>query len=104
VDSTLPPLQQKCYCRAESPDGSRLHFLRLSDRGGLFSGVTEALKEFTATYDFTLGSGFEMKYEYRRDWSNQPIFLTSQQNVYSRDQNTVTVGAIWWFGRKQGLW
>ena len=76
----------------------------LSDRGGLFSGVTEALKEFTATYDFTLGSGFEMKYEYRRDWSNQPIFLTSQQNVFSRDQNTLTVGAIWWFGRKQGPW
>ena len=76
----------------------------LSDRGGLFSGVTEALKEFTATYDFTLASGFEMKYEYRRDWSNQPIFLTSTQNVFSKDQNTATMGVIWWFGRKQGPW
>ncbi len=76
----------------------------LSDRGGLFSGVTEALKEFTATYDFTLANGFEMKYEYRRDWSNQPIFLTSQQGVFSKDQNTATMGVIWWFGRKQGPW
>ena len=76
----------------------------LSDRGGLFSGVTEALKEFTATYDFTLANGFEMKYEYRRDWSNQPIFLTSQQGVFSKDQNTATMGVIWWFGRKQGAW
>ena len=76
----------------------------LSDRGGLFSGVTEALKEFTATYDFTLANGFEMKYEYRRDWSNQPIFPTSTQNIYSTHQDTATMGVIWWFGRKQGPW
>jgi hypothetical protein len=76
----------------------------LSDRGGLFSGVTEALKEVTATYDFTVANGFEMKYEYRRDWSNQPIFLTSAQTVFSKDQNTATVGVIWWFGCKQGPW
>ncbi len=82
--------------------GGRAEYL--SDRGGLFSGVTEALKEVTATYDFTLANGFEMKYEYRRDWSNQPIFLTSAQNVYAKDQNTATVGVIWWFGRKQGPW
>jgi hypothetical protein len=45
-----------------------------------------------------------MKYEYRRDWSNQPIFLTSAQNVFFKDQNTATLGVIWWFGRKQGAW
>ena len=82
--------------------GGRAEYL--SDRGGLFSGVTEALKEVTATYDFTIANGFEMKYEYRRDWSNVPIFLTSTQNVFSKDQNTATVGVIWWFGRKQGAW
>src|SRR5271165_1853094 len=82
--------------------GGRAEYL--SDRGGLFSGVTEALKEVTATYDFTLPNGFEMKYEYRRDWSNVPIFLTSTQSVFSKDQNTATVGVIWWFGRKQGAW
>ena len=76
----------------------------LGDHGGLFSGVTEALKEVTATYDFTLANGFEMKYEYRRDWSNQPIFLTNKQGIYSAEQNTATLGVIWWFGRKQGPW
>ena len=82
--------------------GGRAEYL--SDRGGLFSGVTEALKEVTATYDFTIANGFEMKYEYRRDWSNVPIFLTNTQNIFSKDQNTATVGVIWWFGRKQGAW
>ena len=82
--------------------GARAEYL--SDRGGLFSGVTEALKEVTATYDVTVANGFEMKYEFRRDWSNVPIFLTSAQNVFSKEQNTATAGVIWWFGRKQGPW
>jgi len=42
-----------------------------------------------------------MKFEYPHDWSKVPIFLTSQQGVFSTDQNTATVGVIWWFSRKQ---
>ena len=79
----------------------------LNDHGGLFTGITgyvEALKEATATYDFQLADGFDMRWEYRRDFSNRPIFLTSQQNVYSTSQDTATMGVIWWFGRKQGPW
>jgi hypothetical protein len=34
----------------------------LSDRGGLFSGLTQALKETTATFDYKLGDGFLMRY------------------------------------------
>jgi hypothetical protein len=79
----------------------------LNDHGGLFTGITsyiEALKEVTATYDFTLANGFDMRWEYRRDISNRPIFLTNQQDSYSTDQNTATMGVIWWFGRKPGPW
>jgi hypothetical protein len=76
----------------------------LSDRGGLFSGLTQALKETTATFDYNLADGFVMRYEWRRDLSNQPSFLTDTQNVLSKEQNTATVGLIWWFGRKQGSW
>ncbi len=79
----------------------------LADKGGLFTGITaytEALKEVTATYDFQVANGFDMRWEYRRDFSNRPIFLTGTQGVYSTDQNTATLGVIWWFGRKQGPW
>ena len=79
----------------------------LNDHGGLFTGITsyiEALKEVTATYDFTLADGFDMRWEYRRDISNQPIFLTSNQGIYSTHQDTATLGVVWWFGRKQGPW
>jgi Putative beta-barrel porin-2, OmpL-like. bbp2 len=76
----------------------------LSDRGGLFSGLTQALKETTATFDYKVGDGFLMRYEWRRDFSNQPTFLTDTQGVFSKEQNTATVGLIWWWGRKEGAW
>jgi putative OmpL-like beta-barrel porin-2 len=76
----------------------------LSDRGGLFSGLTQALKENTVTFDYTVADGFLMRYEWRRDFSNKPSFLTDVQNVLSKDQTTATVGLIWWWGRKEGPW
>ena len=76
----------------------------LSDRGGLFSGLTQALKEATATFDYKLGDGFLMRYEWRRDFSNQPSFLTDTQGVLSKKQNTASVGLVWWWGRKEGTW
>ena len=76
----------------------------MSDRGGLFSGITQALKENTVTFDYKMADGFLMRYEWRRDFSNQPSFLTDVQGVFSKDQNTATVGLLWWWGRKEGTW
>jgi hypothetical protein len=76
----------------------------LSDRGGLFSGLNQALKETTATFDYKLSEGFLMRYEWRRDFSNQPSFLTSTQNVLSKEQSTATLGLVWWWGGKEGAW
>jgi Putative beta-barrel porin-2, OmpL-like. bbp2 len=76
----------------------------LSDRGGLFSGTTQALKEATLTYEYKLADGFLMRTEWRRDFSNQPFFLTASAGVLKKEQNTATVGLIWWMGRKQGTW
>jgi len=76
----------------------------MSDRGGLFSGITQALKENTVTFDYKVADGFLMRYEWRRDFSNQPSFLTDVQGVLSKQQNTATIGLLWWWGRKQGTW
>jgi hypothetical protein len=76
----------------------------LSDRGGLFSGLNQALKETTATFDYKLNEGFLMRYEWRRDFSNRPSFLTDTQGLLSKEQSTASVGLIWWWGRKQGAW
>jgi hypothetical protein len=82
--------------------GGRAEYL--SDRGGLFSGLTQALKETTATFDYKFTEGFLMRYEWRRDFSNQPSFFTDRDTVFSKEQQTATVGVIWWVGRKEGAW
>ncbi len=76
----------------------------LSDRGGLFSGVTQALKEGTATYEYKFGDNFDSFLEFRRDWSNVYYFGTSHTGVVSKQQPTAAVGLVWWYGGKQGAW
>ena len=76
----------------------------LSDRGGLFSGTTQALKEFTGTYEYKFGEGFFSRIEYRRDWSNMPFFLTNKPGVLSKNQDTLTLGLMWWYGGMKGAW
>lgn len=79
-------------------------FEYLSDRDGLFSGATQSLKEHTLTAEYKLAEGFLMRGEYRRDYSNQPFFLTERPGLLKKEQNTATLGLVWWFGRKQGSW
>jgi len=82
--------------------GTRAEYM--SDRGGVFSGITQALKENTVTFDYKLADNFLMRYEWRRDFSNQPSFLTDRQGILSKDQTTATLGLVWWWGGKQGSW
>jgi hypothetical protein len=76
----------------------------LSDRGGLFSNATQALKEGTATYEYKLGDGLDAFLEFRRDWSNIPYFTTNLATSPSIQQPTATLGLVWWYGGKQGSW
>jgi hypothetical protein len=82
--------------------GARAEYM--SDRGGLFTGITQALKETTFTFEQKLAESFLVREEWRRDWSNQPYFLTDHLGVLSKHQTTATLGLVWWFGPKQGAW
>jgi hypothetical protein len=76
----------------------------LSDRGGLFSGTTQALKETTGTFTYRFGDGFQAMMEYRRDWSNQDFFPRGTSGALVKHQDTATLGLVWWYGGKQGTW
>ena len=82
--------------------GARAEYL--DDRGGLFSGSTQALKESTLILDHTFAPGFLARAEVRRDWSNQPFFLTDKTAVLNHSQTTATLGLVYWWGTKQGGW
>jgi Putative beta-barrel porin-2, OmpL-like. bbp2 len=76
----------------------------LSDRGGLFTGATQAIKENTFTFEQKIADGFLMREEWRRDASNHPYFLTDTLGRLKKEQNTATLGIVWWFGGKEGAW
>jgi hypothetical protein len=76
----------------------------LSDRGGLFTGATQALKETTFTMEYKFAEGLLMREEWRQDFSNQPFALTSTLGILKKEQNTATIGLVFWFGGKQGSW
>jgi len=89
------------YAEAHIGIGKRL---RNPARVENFVGRTQALKETIATFDYKFDEGFLMRYEWRQDFSNQPSFLTDREGVLSKEQQTATVGVIWWVGRKEGVW
>jgi hypothetical protein len=76
----------------------------VSDRGGLYSGATQALKETTLTTEYKAAEGFVVRLEWLRDFSNQRYFLTDTLGLLSKQQTTATVGVVWWFGKKTGVW
>jgi hypothetical protein len=80
----------------------RFEYLR--DNGGLFSGATQDLKEHTITATYQFIDGFQVRLEHRRDFSNHPFFLTDIPGLLKREQNTATLGLIWWFGGKGESW
>lgn len=82
--------------------GARFEYLR--DKEGLFSGVSQALKDGTLTATYQLDAGFQCRAEYRRDWSSRPFFLTADPGKLKPEQGTATVGLIWWIGGKEGVW
>ena len=77
----------------------RVEFLQ--DQGGLFSGLTQNLKDTTATATYQFIDGFQTRLEFRRDFSDKPFFLTSTPGVLKKEQDTATLGLIWWFGGKR---
>jgi hypothetical protein len=77
---------------------------KVSPAGALFSGVSQALKEHTLTAEYKFADGFLGRVEYRRDFSNQPFFLSEQPGILKKEQNTATLGLVWWFGRKTSTW
>ncbi len=81
----------------------RAEYLR--DVGGLFTGVTQAVKETTVTYDYRPATeGFLVRAEWRRDFSEVPFFLTATVGILSTDQQTATLGVVWWWGTKRQAW
>jgi Putative beta-barrel porin-2, OmpL-like. bbp2 len=82
--------------------GGRTEYL--SDRGGLYTGISMALKEATLTLEEKLAANLVLRQEWRTDFSNQAYFLTDVLGSLKRQQSTATMGVVWWFGSKKSPW
>jgi hypothetical protein len=82
--------------------GARTEYL--SDHRGLYTGAAQVIREATLTFEQKLAEGLLMRAEWRRDASNHAYFLTDTLGTLKKEQNTATMGLIWWFGGKQGVW
>jgi hypothetical protein len=73
--------------------------------GGFIVGPTlkgQQVKEVTMTLEYKLLEGLLWRLEWRRDWSNQPIFERGPAfGQFIKSQNTATIAVIAFFGPKR---
>jgi hypothetical protein len=72
-----------------------------NDPDGFSTGTVQSLKEVTMTAEYTPFLGLITRFEYRRDWSNQPFFDRGNTPASSKSQSTLLAGVIVYFGPKQ---
>lgn len=72
-----------------------------NDAGGFATGVAQHLKEFTMTTEFKLKDGLLFRPEYRRDWSDRRFFDRGATPAVQKNQDTVLMGFVAYFGPKK---
>jgi Putative beta-barrel porin-2, OmpL-like. bbp2 len=70
------------------------------DRNGFSTGTPQIISEVTFTGEYKMAEGLLTRAEYRHDWSNQAFFERGLlgANVFSKKQDTFTVGIVAFFG------
>jgi hypothetical protein len=68
------------------------------DQAGLIIGTSQTLQEATLTLEYRMREGFLSRLEYRRDWSSQPFFDRGNDPASARNQDTLLIGFVVYFG------
>ena len=71
------------------------------DRQGFATGAVQTVKAFTLTGEMKIREGVLSRLEYRRDMSDQPFFDRGAGVMVAKNQSTVTLGLIAFFGPKK---
>jgi hypothetical protein len=74
------------------------------DRAGLFSGQVQNLEDVTATATWQPADGMMLRAEWRRDHSDHPFYFGPATGDTRKNQQTLTLGLVFWFGSKPGPW
>jgi hypothetical protein len=71
------------------------------DYNGTQTGLAQNLQEFTATYEYKWVEGLLTRIEYRGDFSDQDYFTKDSTPLDKKNQQTLTVAFIAFFGPKR---
>ena len=71
------------------------------DMKGFSTGVAQNVKEFTLTGEMKIHDGLLSRLEYRRDMSDQPYFDRGAGVMVAKNQTTLALGLIAFFGPKK---
>ncbi len=71
-----------------------------NDRGGLRTGRAQTIKDITLTQELKLLNNLLTRFEFRRDFSNQPFF-TNFNGLSRQNQNTFLVGVSYFFTTRE---
>ncbi len=66
------------------------------DNDGFSTGLSQQVKEFTQTFEYKVAGNLLTRFEFRRDYSNQPTFLKGPDRIVS-GQNTLILGLVYSF-------
>lgn len=69
-----------------------------NDKDGFITGQVQKLQEFTLTAEIKHSRGFLTRFEYRRDWSNQPFYDRGNELASAKNMDTLTAGFVVFFG------
>ncbi len=69
------------------------------DKDGFITGTSQKLKEFTITGEYRFVENFFTRLEYRRDWSNVPVFERGTVTGATKNQDTFVIGLVAYFPR-----
>ena len=72
-----------------------------NDADGFATGTIQKMKEFTLTAEGKVNDYSLVRLEYRRDWSNTQYFERGGNPASSKNQNTILVGIVAFFGPKK---
>jgi hypothetical protein len=71
------------------------------DKDGFSTGTAQSLKEVTLTVEAKLNDYAVTRFEYRRDWSDQPFFDRGGSAGVHKNQDTLLIGIVAFFGPKK---
>jgi Putative beta-barrel porin-2, OmpL-like. bbp2 len=72
-----------------------------NDADGFMTGTTQKVKELTMTAEFKAKEGVLTRLEYRHDWSNAEVFDRGAFPSSWKNQDTILVGFVAYFGPKR---